>query len=181
MVIHTTCPQLPDDEKTLRCCSLTCRAWLHASRTGLFHDVRIRRRYNFRGFSALLQQSPYIGDYVRRFEMELITVPVASILPPADQDALYTILSSIRNVEHLIRCGPFPLEASAWMPRMESGLEADLRRLDFFTSHDFVVLLYSVCNLTKLTIWWLDLPSSVVSIQYSTYPQTFLRTYASWI
>jgi hypothetical protein len=56
---------LSHDGAALRACSLTCKAFLPASRYHLFYTVRLKGR-KVKGFLEFIDSSPKIGLYVRR-------------------------------------------------------------------------------------------------------------------
>ncbi|KDQ56071.1 hypothetical protein JAAARDRAFT_208293 [Jaapia argillacea MUCL 33604] len=53
------------DDRPLRCCALTCRAWLPRSRFHRFKNVTLCKADVFRTFLNVLQQSPGVAEYIR--------------------------------------------------------------------------------------------------------------------
>ncbi|KZT03525.1 uncharacterized protein LAESUDRAFT_335360 [Laetiporus sulphureus 93-53] len=60
---------LVDDRRALATCSLVCRAWLPTARSHLFHAVTLSGSAQGSRFQELVQQSPYIGRYVRKLAL----------------------------------------------------------------------------------------------------------------
>ncbi|KAI0636457.1 hypothetical protein C8Q77DRAFT_1050271 [Trametes polyzona] len=64
-----TIDYLWDDIDTLRACSLTCKAWLPASRFHLFRNVRLRHADDVFRFRSLLSSAPGVAPCVRKLSL----------------------------------------------------------------------------------------------------------------
>ncbi|KAI0924174.1 hypothetical protein AcW2_005127 [Taiwanofungus camphoratus] len=80
-----------DDPRTLRACSLTCRAWLPTTRLHLFHSMHLSEPEQRRRVETLLKGRSNTGEYIRRPSVANLNVCGIEL----DQ------MLRLRKVEHL--------------------------------------------------------------------------------
>ncbi|KAH9935619.1 uncharacterized protein B0H18DRAFT_976527 [Fomitopsis serialis] len=144
------------DWHTLRSCSLTCRAWLPISRAQLFHSIMIHDSGDLARLSKLLDASPYIGYYIRRFELNLANAP-----SPPNCCFLETILDHLPNVRLLALSGTFPCADSFVLPQMSTVSKLVLWGIWFDAVDDLPLLLASMPNARELDIGAIGMPDTV--------------------
>jgi hypothetical protein len=154
-----------DDITTLTACSLTCKAFLPASRRGIFAMVLLNTRgcLNNNGrvqkFMEIVDSSPVIGSYVRR-----LWINEGLTLDPANRwigRALPFLTTHLRNVEKLEINGTVwnHLDNNAHAALLSGFLMVTTLRLysnDFGNSLHFKHLLSSFPKLTELDCHYCD-------------------------
>jgi len=155
------------DWYTFRSCSLTCRAWLSISRSQLFHSIIIDVTGRLARLAKLLDASPYIGDYIRRFELNFDNAESSS-----NRRFLETtrVLDHLPNVRHLALSGTFPCADSFVLPQMATVSKLVLWRIRFHAVDDFPPLLASMPNVRELDIGAIDMPDTMSPLEHQSKP-----------
>lgn len=148
-----------EDGETLKNCSLTCRAWLPASRARLFEFVQFGHPKDILSFSGILRQSPCLACYVRTLEI----VAFDECVPYSDEDldALRTIVASMDRVQCLYLTGDalsFPFLDC--LPRMDSVLELNVYHADFDDIGSYTGLFAALPNVEDVDINTISAPMS---------------------
>ncbi|KAH9921470.1 uncharacterized protein B0H18DRAFT_561945 [Fomitopsis serialis] len=132
---------LQDERRTLRMCSLTCRAWVFFAQRHLFRKVRIERRPDSSAFLAVLQASTTgIADHVRELNLLGVLFTTNGLPPPE----LQHIIRLLVNLETL------SIEAVDW-PRAMDIMEYS--RIASHSLSDAVAFLFPAPTLKALRLW----------------------------
>ncbi|KZT72204.1 hypothetical protein DAEQUDRAFT_62125 [Daedalea quercina L-15889] len=154
-----------EDRLTLRSCSLTCRAWLSTSRAQLFRFVVFHNHSAVLRLSAILEQSPYIGDFIRRLELHF-----DKFKSPNDLHILQSVFVWTRSLHSLVLTDVFPTANNFVLPEMASVSELILWRMSFRAANDFRVLMASLPNIRALRIFSLRMPA-LLPLESDEYPK----------
>ncbi|EPT00446.1 hypothetical protein FOMPIDRAFT_99279 [Fomitopsis schrenkii] len=143
-----------ENRETLKSCSLTCRAWLPASRTQLFESVKFDHPKDITSFSAILRKSPCLARYVRTLEL-LIYDPDNDIsYSDEDLDSLRTIVESMDRVQCLRLVGGSydGITFLNRLPRMDCVSEVHFYCMLFDNIGCYTRLFASLPNVEDITI-----------------------------
>ncbi|KZT67889.1 hypothetical protein DAEQUDRAFT_728668 [Daedalea quercina L-15889] len=165
------------DERTLRRCSLACRAWVQASRAELFGFVAISGSRRVRRFLTLLQRSPRIGDFVRRILVQFYAPHIPHGMPPSAEnlDALGRVFTAVKNVQDLTFVGLSLNVTTLWLPPMDSVSKLHLPRIELHSMDALLSLLNSFPNLKALKVSELAVSDTSTPVDSAHMP-TDMRT-----
>lgn len=134
------------NKRTLKTCSLTCRAWLPACRALLFQYVTFGSPKGILFSSNILRQSPCLARYVRT--LELCTNSCNTPYSDEVSDALKTILESMDHLQYLglssASCDL--IEFLGRLPRMESVSTVHFQLIHFDNIERYTRLFASLPN-----------------------------------
>ncbi|OBZ79320.1 hypothetical protein A0H81_00964 [Grifola frondosa] len=171
-ILHTDSPAMPvvppelsdyiidflhNDSCTLRACSLTCRAWLPASRYHLLNKVALHNARLCSAFHELLKTTPNLGLYVRELNISQAVEPREIVNDIVATSSFVKLVSQIfthmRWVTDLRLCLIDMLPATSFgILRHQSITDISLSYCRFLEFADFVDFFYAFPQLKCLTL-----------------------------
>lgn len=152
---------LPSDGDALRNCNLTCRAWVHASRSQNFKFVTVNHVHDLRFCFDISQQSPSIAKYIRNIVLDYEAddyekTPTPLKFTAEELRMLASIVVQMVRLDYFGIYGSldkvyWPDAAAFRLPRITSVLKLDISDIQFPDMESLTALFGSLPNVQSVT------------------------------
>lgn len=146
---------LHDDQKTLRACTRTCRAWLPTSYRHIFSCISLETFDSCVAFNQLIQDAPHLNSMVREMVVEIPRKyqRTASVTPLPFSPSILTSLTFVNHL-HIHAWSDHTMSSMdvTVLRHLRSVTHLTLRSCCFITFDAFTSFIQSFCELLLLDI-----------------------------